>query len=54
MALSAGSDEKIRVNKMISELKSIARTGENNEKKLDDMGNGLTIDGPTRSSFYNI
>ena len=27
-----GSDEKIRVKKMISELKSIARTGEINEK----------------------
>ena len=27
-----GSDEKVRVKKMISELKSIARTGEINEK----------------------
>ena len=47
-----GSDEKIRVKNMISELKSIAWTFKINKKKLDDMGDGLAIDDPTRSSFY--
>jgi hypothetical protein len=49
-----GPKEKIRVKQMISELKSIARTGKINVKLLDDVGDGLAVDDPTRSSFNNI